>query len=149
MTWKVRYPAFERGGEARIVMLENVQQKTIRPIIEGTVEPGTVVNIDEYVIYDALPLWGYVRKSVYHSSGEYSPDEDGGGFHEVHVNTMEAFWSLLHSWLRSHRDISQEKLPIYLGFFEFVHIVRRRSWILLGSLLDTLLLPAACPQNPI
>ena len=74
---------------------------------------------------------------------------DGDGFHEVHINTMEGFWSLLRSWLRPHRGISQEKLPIYLGFFEFVHNVRRRGRALLGSLLDTLLQPVACPQNPI
>ena len=139
----------ERGGEVRIVMLENVQQPTIRPLIEATIEPGTVVNTDEYVIYDALPRWGYVRKSVCHSRGEYARDEDGDGFHEVHVNTMEGFWSLLRSWLRPHRGISQEKLPLYLGFFEFVHNVRRRGRALLGSLLDTLLQPVACPQNPI
>jgi len=108
-----------------------------------------VVNTDEYVIYDALPQWGYVRKSVCHSRGEYARDEDGDGFHKVHVNTMEGFWSLLRSWLRPHRGISQEKLPIYLGFFEFVHNVRRRGRALLGSLLDTLLQPVACPQNPI
>ena len=36
-------------------------------------------------------------------------------FGEVHVNTMEGFWSLLRSWLRPHRGISQEKLPLYLG----------------------------------
>jgi transposase-like protein len=138
-----------RGGEARIVMLENVRQETIQPFIEETIEPGTVVNTDEYVIYDALPEWGYVRKSVCHSRGEYARDEDGDGFHEVHVNTMEGFWSLLRSWLRPHRGISQEKLPIYLAFFEFVHNVRRRGRALLGSLLDTLLQPMACPQNPI
>lgn len=139
----------ERGGEVRIVMLENVQQQTLRPLIKETIEPGTVVNTDEYVIYAALPQWGYVRKSVCHSQGEYARDEDGDGFHEVHVNTMEGFWSLLRSWLRPHRGISQEKLPIYLGFFEFVHNVRRRGRALLGSLLDTLLQPVACPQNPI
>jgi transposase-like protein len=139
----------ERGGEVRIIMLENVRQHTIRPFIEETIEPGTVVNTDEYVIYDALPRWGYVRKSVCHSAGEYARDEDGDGFHEVHVNTMEGFWSLLRSWLRPHRGISQEKLPIYLGFFEFVHNVRRRGRALLGSLLDALLQPVACPQNPI
>ena len=108
-----------------------------------------MVNTDEYVIYDALPRWGYVRKSVCHSRGEYARDEDGDGFHEVHVNTMEGFWSLLRSWLRPHRGISQEKLPIYLGFFEFVHNVGRRGRALLGSLLDTLLQPVPCPQNPI
>jgi transposase-like protein len=90
-------------------------------LIQETIEPGTMINTDEYVIYDALPQWGYVRKSVCHSAGEYARDEDGDGFHEVHINTMEGFWSLLRSWLRPHRGISQEKLPIYLGFFEFVH----------------------------
>lgn len=39
--------------------------------------------------------------------------------------TAEGFWSLLRSWLRPHRGISQEKLPLYLGFFQFVHNVRR------------------------
>ena len=139
----------ERGGEVRIAMLENVQQNTMRPFIKETIEPGAVVNPDEYVIYDALPQWGHVRKSVCRSRGEYARDEDGDGFHEVHVNTMEGFWSLLRSWLRPHRGISQEKLPIYLGFFEFVHNVRRRGRALLGSLLDTLLQPTACPQNPL
>jgi transposase-like protein len=59
----------ERGGEVRMIMLENVRQHTIRPFIEETIEPGTVVNTDEYVIYDALPQWGYVRKSVCHRPG--------------------------------------------------------------------------------
>jgi len=36
---------------------------------------------------------------------------------------------------------------MYLGFFEFVHNIRRRGRALLGSLLDTLLQPVACPQT--
>ncbi|MDQ3257057.1 MAG: DDE transposase, partial [Acidobacteriota bacterium] len=32
-----------------------------------------------------------------------------------------------------------EKLPLYLGFFEFVHNVRKRGQALLGSLLALLL----------
>lgn len=108
-----------------------------------------MVNIDEYVIYDALPQWGYLHKSVCHSAAEYARDEDGDGFHEVHVNIMEGFWSPLRSWLRPHRGISQEKPPIDLGFFEFIYPVRRRGRALMGSLLDTLLQPVVCPQNPI
>jgi hypothetical protein len=42
--------------------------------------------------------------------GEYARDEDGDGFWKVHVNTIEGFWSLLRSWLRPHRGISQDKL---------------------------------------
>jgi len=120
-------------------MLDNVQQRTIKPLIQGTIAPGTCIYTDEYTIYSRLEQWGYVHESVCHSRGEYARDDDGDGFHEVHVNTMEGFWSLLRSWLRPHRGISQGHLPLYLGFFEFVHNVRRRGKALLGALLELLL----------
>lgn len=126
----------QRGGEVVIRLLENVRQKTIEPLVKAAVLPGTLVYTDEYAIYNALPEWGYTHKTVCHSSGEYARDEDGDGFHEVHVNTMEGFWSLLRSWLRPHRGISQEHLPAYLGFFEFVHNMKRRGKSLLHSLIQ-------------
>ena len=119
-------------------MLPNVQQRTIKPIIAKLVAKGALIHTDEYDIYARLPAWGYQHKTVCHSKGEYARDEDGDGFHEVHVNTMESFWSLLRSWLRPHRGISQEKLPIYLGFFQFVHNVRKRGTALLGALVAAL-----------
>src|SRR5689334_12048741 len=82
--------------------------------------------------------WQNRHKTVCHTRGEYARDEDGDGFCEIHVNTMEGTWSLLRSWLRPHRGISQEKLPLYLGFFEFVHNVRRRGKALLGALVSGL-----------
>src|SRR4051794_6537529 len=108
-------------------MLANVQQKTIQPIIEAAVTRSTLIYTDEYDIYARLETWGYRHKAVCHGRGEYARDEDGDGFCEVHVNTMEGFWSLLRSWLRPHRGISQEKLPLYLCFFQFVHNARRRG----------------------
>jgi transposase len=78
-------------------------------------------HYDEYAIYNPLQDCGYAHKTVCHGVGEYAGDEDGDGFCKVHVNTMEGFWSLLRSWLRPYRSISQEKLPLYLSFFEFVH----------------------------
>lgn len=129
----------ERGGDVIIRMLENVKQKTIEPIIRDNIVEGTTVYTDEYDIYNRLPEWGYERKSVCHGKGEFARDEDGDGFCEVHVNTIEGFWSLLRSWLRPHRGISQEKLPLYLAFFEFVHNMKKRGKSLLGSLLGLLL----------
>jgi len=87
--------------------------------------------------------WGYAHKTVNHSRGDAkrARDDDGDGFHEVHINTLEGFWSLLRSWLRPHRGVSQERLPLYLGFFEFVHNARRRGKALLASLLTLLLAP--------
>lgn len=73
---------------------------------------------------------------MYHGRGEYARDEDDDGFHEVRVNTMEGFCSLLRSWLRPHRGIAQEVLPLYLALFEFVHNVRKRVKALLSSLVQ-------------
>ncbi|CAK0761806.1 transposase [Azospirillaceae bacterium] len=128
----------ERDGQVVLHMLPNVQQNTIKPVITKIIENGALIFTDEYDIYNRLPEWGYQHKTVCHSQGEYARDEDGDGFHEVHVNTMEGFWSLLRSWLRPHRGISQEKLPIYLGFFQFVHNLRARGKSLLGSLVAAL-----------
>lgn len=131
----------QRSGELILKMLPNVKQATIKPIIAACVTQGTLIYTDEYNIYGRLIEWGYEHKTVNHSIGEYARDEDEDGFHEVHVNTIEGIWSLLRSWLRPHRGISQEKLPFYLGFFEFIHNVRKRGRALLPALLQTLLSP--------
>jgi transposase-like protein len=97
---KERPPVFgmmQRGGQVVINLLANVKQKTIEPLIKDTIMPGTLVYTDEYRIYARLDVWGYDHKSVNHGRGEYARDEDGDGLCEVHVNTMEGFWSLLRS----------------------------------------------------
>ena len=77
----------------------------------------------------------YRHKTVCRGRGEYARDEEGNGFCEVHVNTIEGLWSLLRSWLRPHRGISQGKLPLSPGFFQFVHNACRRGKALLGALI--------------
>ena len=135
----------QRSGEVMIRMLENVKQITIGPLIRSAIATGSVVDTDEYDIYSRLEEWGYEHRTVCHAEGEYARDDDGDGFCEVHVNTLEGFWSLLRSWLRPHRGISQEKLPLYLGFFEFLHNVRARGKSVLGALIGLLVTP---PRNP-
>lgn len=121
-----------------IRVLSDVRKPTIKPLIEKFIKPGSLVNTDEYSIYGDLTLWGYEHRTVCHSHKEYARDEDGDGFCEVHVNTMEGFWSLFRSWLRPHRGISQEKLPFYLGFFEYVHNMGKRGKGVLQPLLELL-----------
>ena len=128
----------QRGGQVVLRLLPNVQQTTIKPVIAASVVPGTLIHTDEYDIYARLPAWGYPHKTVCHARGEYARDEDGDGVCEIHVNTIEGFWSLLRSWLRPHRGISQDKLPFYLGFFQFVHNARRRGKALFGALVSGL-----------
>lgn len=129
----------QRGGDVVMRMLANVQQGTMKPLIQATMVLGTCVYTDADDIDSRLEQWGDEQESVCHSKGEYARDDDGDGLYEVHVNTMEGFWSLLRSWLRPHRGISQDHLPLSLGFFECVHNVRRRGKALLGALLELLL----------
>ena len=136
----------QRGGEVCIQMLENVQQQTIEPLIKKTIAPGTLIYTDEYNIYGRLKAWGYAHAVVHHGQGEFARDDDQDGLGEVHINTMEGFWSLLRSWLRPHRGISQEKLPLYLGFFQFVHNMRKRGKALLECLIKGIL--GTPPRNP-
>ena len=135
----------QRGGQVMIGMLANVKQVTIEPLIRATISAGSVVYTDEYDIYSYLQDIGYDHRTVCHAKGEYARDDDGDGFCETHVNTLEGFWSLVRSWLRPHRGISQEKLPLYLGFFEFIHNVRARGKSVLGALIGLVLAP---PCNP-
>lgn len=135
---KEKPPVFgmiQRSGNVVLTLLPNVQQKTIQPIIQSKIELGTLVYTDEYDIYSRLTEWGFQHRSVNHSSGQYARDDDGDGKCEVHVNTMEGCWSLLRSWLRPHRGISQEQLQYYLAFFQFVHNTRNHRKSLLESLI--------------
>jgi len=129
----------QRCGQVVVQILPNVQQVTIEPLIKAIIQPGTLVYTDDYAICNRLDEWSYGHESVNHGAGEYARDDDGDGFCEVHVNTMEGFWSLLRSWIRPHRGISQEKLPFYLGFFEFVHNVGKRGKSLLHSLIKVII----------
>ena len=95
-------------------MLEDVRRKTIEPIMRRTLSADAVLYTDEYVIYD----WAsavYEHKRVNHSLGEYARDEDGDGRCEVHVNTMECFWSLLRPRLRVHRGHLPEVAALLPG----------------------------------
>jgi hypothetical protein len=74
------------------------------------------------------------------ATDEYNLDthlcaESGG---HKSVNPMEGFWSVLRSWLRPHRGLSQERLSLCLGFVEFIHKVGKWGKALLGVLIERL-----------
>ena len=81
----------------------------------------------------------YVQSTVNHSKDEYARDNDSDGKQEVHVSTLESFWSLLRPWLRPHRGISQERLSYYLGFFGYLYSIRKRGQVAIAALIGLLL----------
>ena len=59
---KEKPPVFgiiQQAGQVVIFILENVKQKTLKPLIESTIASRTQIYTDEYDIYSCLPQWGY------------------------------------------------------------------------------------------
>ncbi len=50
--------------------------------------------------------------------------------------SIDCNWSLLRNWLRPHRGMSQEKLPLYFGFF--LCTTSKRGKALLPALIELL-----------
>ncbi len=131
----------QRQGPVSLHVLPNVQRATIEPLVRATVQAGTAVYTDEYQIYNKLTAWGYTHHTVDHSKGEYARDADGDGKYEVHCNTQEGIWSLLRSWLRPYRGVSQEKLPFYVAHFEWLYNLKRAGKARLHYTIELLLQP--------
>ena len=117
---KERPPVFgmmQRGGQVVVTLLANVMQKrsSLLSKILLCQEHVCIPMNDEYSIYVRMQTWRYDHKHVIHGRGEFARDDDGDDLCEVHVHTIEEFWSLLRSWLRPHWGISQEKLPVSYG----------------------------------
>jgi len=68
-----------------------VQQVIIKPLLQQTVQTGTLFYIDEYVSYTRLTELGYDHQSVCHGAGKYPQDEDGDDFHETMPPPLKAF----------------------------------------------------------
>jgi hypothetical protein len=96
-------------------MLENVKGATVKHLVLQTIALVSHVFTDEFDIYGRMTQWNNAHSSVCHRGGEYVRDEEGDGHSEVKVNTIEGFWSVLHSWLWPHRGISQGRPIPLLG----------------------------------
>jgi transposase len=78
----------QRKGRVRAVAVDNLQRKTLMPIVKGAVEKGTTVFTDEFSGYARLRKLGYQHHRVFHSAKVYVMGR-------VHTNTIEGFWSLV------------------------------------------------------
>jgi transposase-like protein len=111
----------DRNGAVYLIPLPNVRGETIQPIIAWLVARGAHVYTDEYEIYRFLRRLGYCHESVEHGRRGYARGE-------VHVNTLEAIWSLLRKHLAVHHGVSKVYLPLYVAHFEFKYNRRQQSY---------------------
>ena len=119
----------ERDGKVFAVPVENTKGKTILPIINAKVEPGTKVYTDEWTPYRAL------NKNFEHSFVQHSADQYVDGI--VHTNSMESFWALFKRGIIGiYHQTSDKHLHHYVNEFTFRFNNRKLSE---GSRFDVLI----------
>ena len=77
----------ERKGRVVAVTVPNVKKATLMPHVVHRIFPASTIYTDELKSYDGLSKQGYHHDRIHHSEQVYVSGD-------VHVNSIEGFWSL-------------------------------------------------------
>lgn len=128
----VVFGILEREGELYTKVVSDASRASLVPEIALNVPQGTRISSDEHGAYRILRKLGYDHQAVNHSADEWARGD-------VHVNTLESFWSILKRSIKgTHVHVSAKHLSKYLGEFEFRYNLRKRPDLMLGRLLASL-----------
>ena len=100
---------FERRRKiVRAWLVDNVQKRTLMPIIKQRVRIGSMIYSDGYQLYEKTVQEGYKHESVDHHQNEYARGE-------INTNSMEGFWGLLKRRLRNTGGVRRDRLFLYVN----------------------------------
>ncbi len=134
---KTKSPVFgmiERGGKLNVQQVENIQTKTIMPIIDANIEKGTQIYTDEFNAYNPLSVMGFKHGIVPHKEKIFV-------LGDAHTNTIEGFWSLSKNGIRgTYHAVSNKYLQNYLDEYSFRYNHRKDEAPMFLSFLGRLAL---------
>ena len=108
----------ERDGVVRSGVIPDTRAKTLEPLIETHVEPGSTISTDGHQGYYALAVSQYTHGAVNHLRKEWVR-----GVH--HTNTIEGYWGHLKRSIRgTHVHVSRKHLWKYLCEFAYRYNTR-------------------------
>ena len=110
-----------RGGKVWAQVVPNVEARTLMPLIDKRVEPGSIICSDTWKSYTGIAARGYVHRLVEHGMGEYADN------HGNHINGLEGFWGYLKRRLSAKGGIRKERLPLYLAEYVWRYNHRKNS----------------------
>jgi len=94
-------------------VVPNAQRDTLLPLIERSVEKGTLINSDENRVYKNVKKLGYRHSTVRHNLHQYVRGT-------THTNKIDGFWAQFKNSVRgTHKSISRKHMQKYLVEFEF------------------------------
>lgn len=122
-----------RSGKVWAEIVDDVESKTLQPLINKKVKKGSTICSDTWKGYTGIATQGYVHRLVKHSEGEYS-DSKG-----THINGLEGFWGYLKRRLVAKGGIRRSRLDLYLAEYVWKYNHRNLSKKLKIKRLLTLL----------
>jgi len=102
----------------------------------SSTQQGSTINTDEWKAYHHLPDAQRNHSTVNHTPGKrvWARDDDGDGVREVHVNTIEGFWTGLRNFLRPFRGVNKIYLQQYAAIHEWAHNLKTDTITFLRTL---------------
>ncbi|MDX2072908.1 MAG: IS1595 family transposase [Alphaproteobacteria bacterium] len=137
----VLFGMLDRDGGIHTQVVKNRKHESILPIIANHVEAGSIIYTDYYPTYEAVKKMGHHHNRVNHSVGEYAKGD-------VHINTIESYWSRLKLSIRgTHIHVSAKHLDKYAKEFEYRFNSRNNPAEMLPELLSTFEEPSQKPSK--
>jgi len=122
----------ERKGRVIAVPVGNVKRVTLLPIVQMHVIPASTVHTDELKSYGTLTAEGFDHRTINHSEQVYVSGD-------VHVNTIEGFWSLVKRGIDGvYHSVSRRHLLSYLNEYAWRYNHRNDTRSMFRSLLASL-----------
>ncbi len=111
----------QRKGRVAAVTVPNAKRATVMPHVRQRVLPKSVVYTDELKSYDKLRRSGYHHRRIHHAEKVYVSED-------VHMNTIEGFWSLMKRGINGvYHAVSAKHLQGYLNEYAFRYNHREKG----------------------
>jgi transposase-like protein len=122
--------ATQRGGEARLQVIDGIDRKTLHQFIRENTSPDTeAIYTDEWPAYQGIADEDTRHETVNHSAEEWVRGD-------VHTNSVEGIWSLLkRSIVGSYHKLSVKHLDSYLDELEWRFNNRDNPYLFRDTLL--------------
>ena len=126
---QIVFGVLERRGKVSIEIVKNVRAKTLLKHTIKKVRMGSMIYTDKFKSYDTLVFHGYKHRSVNHKVIFARGN--------VHINSLEGFWSFAKERLAKYHGIKSSKFLYYIKEMEWRYNNRNDDLfeLLLGYLL--------------
>jgi transposase len=126
----------ERDGRLREKIVENTGAGTLTGEVELNVQEGSRISSDEHGGYLPLGGMGFDHRTVQHGAKEFARGD-------VHVNSLEGYWSRLKASIRgTHIHVSEKHLGKYVGEFAFRYNMRKQPQAMFQAIISSVSRPS-------